>query len=186
MQTHVTTEDIQAGLAEMGGSPRDIGRLEMIVRRPGVDERQVLEQAELSLADGLAGDTWRQRGSSHTPDGSARLEAQITLVNSRIIQLLARDRSRWPLAGDQLFVDFDLSSDNLRPGQRLVIGTAILEVSDLPHTGCDKFTARFGSAATHFVNSAEGQHLRRRGLNTRVVQPGAIRVGDTISKIDAV
>lgn len=185
MHTHVTAEEIQAGLAEMGESPREIGRLEMIVLRPAVDEREVLGQAEISLADGLVGDTWRQRGSKHTADGSAQPEAQVTLVNSRVMQLLARDRSRWPLAGDQLFVDLDLSQDNLQPGQRLAVGTAILEVSDLPHTGCDKFSARFGSAATRFVNSAEGLRLRRRGLNTRAIRPGAIRVGDRVSKIDA-
>jgi MOSC domain-containing protein YiiM len=101
-------------------------------------------------------------------------------MNSRVIALLAGDKERWPLAGDQLYVDLDLSVDNLPPGTRLNFGSAVVEVSDRPHTGCKKFAARFGLDALQFVNSPQGKQLRLRGLHARVVQPGVIRVGDIV------
>lgn len=172
--------DYETRLGQAGQSPADEGVVEMIVRRPGVDQREVLQEAELSLVDGLVGDSWRARGSK---SGPANPEAQVTLMNSRIIQLVAQEAARWPLAGDQLFVDLDLSIANLPPGQRLAIGTAVIEISAVPHTGCDKFTARFGGDATRFVNSPEGRQQRRRGANARVVQPGIIRQGDRVRKV---
>jgi len=182
---HLSLAEMHAGLAALGQSPPDAGRLEMIVSRPVTEERRVLDEAELDLAEGLVGDNWRARGSRSTPDGSAHPEAQITLMNSRVIQALAQERARWPLAGDQLFVDLDLSQANLPPGQRLAVGGAVLEISAMPHTGCDKFTARFGSDATKLVNSQEGLAQRRRGVNARVVQAGVVRVGDTVRKVTA-
>ncbi len=179
----LTEDELQARLAELDFSPADNGTLEMIVCRPNAGERLVLEHANLSLADGLIGDNWRARGSSHTQDGSAHLEMQITLMNSRIIQVIAQDRSRWSLAGDQLFIDLDLSQDNLPPGQQIAIGTVVLEITDVPHTGCKKFTERYGHGATRFVNSVEGRQLRRRGVNARVIRPGALCIGDRVSKI---
>lgn len=184
MDTHLTLTELESGLIAAGSSPQDRGTVEMIVARPAVDERRLLERAELDLVEGLTGDTWRVRPSKNTPDGSANPDAQITLMNSRVIHLLAQDRSRWALAGDQLYVDLDLSVENLPPGQRLAIGTAVLEVTAQPHTGCDKFMERFGPDATKFVNAFEGRHQRRRGMNARVVQPGTICVGDLITKID--
>ncbi len=155
----------------------------MIVGRRGVGERDVLEEAELDLVEGLIGDTWRTRGSSNTRDGSADPDAQVTVMNARAIALVAGSRDRWPLAGDQLFVDFDLSAENVPPGTRLAIGGAVIEVTDQPHTGCGSFMRRFGRDATKFVNSPQGRRLQLRGINTRVIQAGRIRVGDLARKL---
>ncbi|HEV2708134.1 MAG TPA: MOSC domain-containing protein [Pyrinomonadaceae bacterium] len=180
---HLTTAELEAGLAEIRRSPRDEGRLELIVRRPRVDEREVLTEGELHLAEGLVGDSWRQRRSSRTPDGAPHPEMQLNIMNSRVIALIAQDESRWPLAGDQLYLDLDLSEDNLPAGTRLALGSAVIEVTPQPHTGCKKFVARFGLEAMVFVNSPVGKQLRLRGINARVVQPGVIRVGQTVKKI---
>lgn len=180
---HLTLPDLEAGLAELGASPHDNGTVVMIVRRPDFGERQVIESAELDTVQGMIGDNWLSRGSRSMPDGSANPGAQITIMNSRVIQAIAQDEARWPLAGDQLFIDIDISDENMPAGQRLAIGTAILEISEIPHTGCAKFTERFGSGAIHFVNSKEGRAMRRRGVNARVIQSGTIRMGDTATKI---
>ena len=177
-----TTAELEAALGQIRQSPADRGTLEMIVRRPSVNQRDVLEAAALDATVGLAGDTWNQRRSSRTPDGSPHPEMQLTLMNTRVIDVVAGSRDRWPLAGDQLFVDLDLSQANLPPGTRLAIGEAVIEVSTQPHTGCDKFVARFGLDAMKFVNSPVGRQLNLRGINARVVQPGRIRVGDRVQK----
>jgi MOSC domain-containing protein YiiM len=178
--THLTTEELLAGLEHIRHSPKSAGRLEAIVIRPAVDLRETLTEARLSPAQGLEGDTWQTRPSSRTPDHSAHPDMQLTLMNARVIQLIAQDKERWPLAGDQLYIDLDLSVENLSPGTRLAIGeTAIVEVTSQLHTGCNKFAARFGDEAWKWVNSPLGKELRLRGVNTRVVQPGTIRVGDT-------
>jgi len=181
---HLTVAELEKGLADSGESPADKGTLEMIVSRPGVGERLIVERAELEVDAGLTGDNWLERGSKLTEDGSAHPESQIAIMNSRIIHLLAGDRARWPLAGDQLYIDFDVSSENLPTGQRIGIGTALLEITELAHTGCAKFTERFGRDAIRFVNSAEGRQLRRRGLFARIIQPGFVKVGDVVRKID--
>jgi MOSC domain-containing protein YiiM len=175
--------ELEAGMDYIRQSPKDQGTLRMIVRRPSVDEREVLREGELSLEEGLVGDTWKIRVNKHSSDGRANPNKQITIMNARTIALLAQVQERWPLAGDQLYADFDLSDDNLPPGTRLAIGSAILEVSADPHTGCDKFSARFGLEALKFVNSPEGKRLHLRGINTKVRQAGTIRVGDAIRKV---
>ncbi|MDQ2690803.1 MAG: MOSC domain-containing protein [Chloroflexota bacterium] len=181
---YVSKEQLEAGMDYIRQSPKDLGLLKMIVRRPLEDEREILEEGELNLSEGLVGDTWKMRSSRHTRDGSANPESQITIMNARASELVAQDRERWPLAGDQLYVDMDLSDENLPPGTQLAIGSAILEVSAQPHTGCKKFSTRFGVEAMKFVNSPEGRHLHLRGINTRVVRGGLIRVGDRVKKID--
>jgi len=181
---YLSLMELEAGLDDIRQAPKDHGTLKMIVCRPDVDEREVLHEGRLDLLEGLAGDNWKVRGSRHTPDGSANLYAQITVMNARATALLAQGEERWPLAGDQLYVDFDLSEDNIPPGTQLAIGSAILEVSAQPHSGCKKFSDRFGVEAVKFVNSPEGKRLHLRGINTRVVRPGVIRVGDTVRKID--
>lgn len=179
----LTMKELEAGLDEIRQSPRDGGKLALIVRRPRIDAREILAEGELNPVEGLVGDNWRMRGSTRTPDGSPQPDKQLTIMNSRVISLLAPDETRWPLAGDQLFVDLDLSLENLPPGTRLALGTAVLEVTPLPHTGCKKFMARFGPEALNFVNSPVGKQLRLRGINARVIEPGIIRVGDTAQKL---
>jgi hypothetical protein len=177
---HKTNAELEAGLEFIRQSPKDNGVLELIVRRPRPGEREVLQIGELDLREGLVGDGWLARGSSATPDGSAHPDAQITLMNIRVIALLSQDRERWPLAGDQLYLDLDLSADNLPPGTRLAIGSAVLAVSALPHTGCASFLQRFGADALRFVNSPVGKQLHLRGINARVLRPGTIRVGELV------
>jgi hypothetical protein len=180
---HLTMTELEAGLDEIRRAPRDTGVLRLIVRRPAVGEREVLETGELNAFEGLAGDTWRFRTSSRTADGSPHPDMQLNVINSRAVALVAGDPSRWALAGDQLIVDLDLSVENLPPWTRLAIGTAVIEVTDQPHTGCDKYVARFGVDAMKFVNSPLGRSLNLRGINARVVQPGAIRRGDAVRKM---
>ena len=175
---HLTTEQLEAGLEHIRQSPADGGSLLMIVRRPGTDEREVVEEAALDVDVGLVGDNWKARGSPRTPDGKANPEAQITMMNSRLLALLAQSEERWPLAGDQLVIDMDLSVDNLPPGTRLSIGSAMVEISAKPHTGCEKFEDRFGREALRFISTPLGRSLRLRGVNTKVVRSGTIRVGD--------
>jgi hypothetical protein len=180
----LTTEELEAGLDEILGSPADEGTVELIARRPAVDEREVVDEAELDLEEGLVGDNWHARGSKSTDDGSSNQLAQLTLANSRAVDLVAAgDRERWALAGDQFYVDFDISEANLPAGTRLALGTAVIEVSELPHTGCVKFSARFGNDAHRFVNTQAHRHLHLRGINARVVEPGTVRRGDAIRKL---
>lgn len=174
---------VMEGIAHVAASPRDRGTLEMIVRRPAVGDREVLDAGELTPEDGLVGDNWRARGSLHTLDRSAEPARQVTVMNARAVALFAGERDRWPLAGDQLFVDLDLSCDNLPAGTRLRIGEAVVEVSAEPHTGCAKFRARFGADAVRTANSPEGRRLRLRGINASVVTPGTVRTGDPVEKL---
>ena len=183
---HLSMTELEVGIPYIHQSPKDNGILKMIVQRPADEEREVIEHGELNLSEGLLGDNWKTRGNKHTADGSANINAQITVMNSRTIELVAQEQERWPLAGDQLYIDMDLSHDNLPPGTRLAIGSAVIEVSAEPHTGCKKFSARFGVEAMKFVNSIEGKRLHLRGINTRVVQGGTIRVGDVVRKITRV
>lgn len=172
-------------LAEVLRSPADRGRLELIVRRPAVDEREVLASGELDVAVGLVGDNWLARGSRGTPDGRADADAQLNIMNVRCARLVAGSDERVPLAGDQLFVDFDLSPANLPAGTRLRIGSAVIEVTDKPHTGCAKFTRRFGLAIHRWINGHVGKQHRLRGICAKVVVPGTVTTGDEIVKLPA-
>lgn len=169
-------DELNAGLASIAGSPPDEGRLEMVVRRPAEDEREVVTEARIEPGRGLVGDSWSSRAKVSP-------EAEVTPMNARCTALLAGTKERWPLAGDQLYVDLDLSERNLPPGSRLRVGEAVLEVSAKPHRGCAKFAARFGDEALGFVNSEQGRAARLRGLNARVVAAGTIRVGDVAAKV---
>jgi hypothetical protein len=176
-----TLADLEAMLDGICDAPTETGVIVLIVRRPAVDEREVVNEIRLDLAEGLVGDSWRARGSRSTPDGSADPQAQLTVMNARAAQAIAGDVARWPLAGDQIYADFDIGIEHLPPGTRLAIGDAEIEVSEKPHTGCAKFSARFGTDALRFVNSREGRQLRLRGMNARITKSGTVRVGDPIS-----
>ncbi|MFL5318156.1 MAG: MOSC domain-containing protein [Myxococcaceae bacterium] len=175
--------ELEAGLPHVRAAPATDGRLELIVRRPAELLRETLAAAELTAEHGLVGDNWRVRGSRHTADRSAEPNKQITVINSRCAALFAHSRERWPLAGDQLYVDFDLSFANLPIGARFSVGNIVLEVSPEPHLGCGKFADRFGVDALKFVNSKVGRELRLRGLNARVISGGSVKVGDAVKKL---
>lgn len=178
-----TAEELAAGLAAVRAAPADAGTVELIVRRPGVDEREVVATGRLTPADGLEGDHWRARGSRSMPDGSADPERQLTLMNARFVDLICGgDRDAWALAGDQLYVDLDLSLESLPAGTRLSLGDAQIEITEPPHTGCAKFSARFGSEALRVANSPDGRALRLRGAHARVVEAGEVRAGDAIRR----
>jgi MOSC domain-containing protein YiiM len=180
--TYLATEDLDAGLDEVRNSPKDDGRVELIVRRPAEKQREVVDEARLDLADGLVGDSWNVRGSKHN-GGRPDPNRQLTLMNSRAAALVAGTTDHGGLAGDQIYVDFDLSGANVPPGTRLRVGNAVVEVSDAPHTGCAKFSARFGLDALRFVNSKAGRELNLRGINTKIVEGGTVRTGDPVRKI---
>jgi hypothetical protein len=180
---HLTTSELEAGLDEINASPTDDGVLKMIVRRPAVGQRDILSEGQLDLVDGLVGDNWRQRSSRRTADGSPHPDMQLNLMSSRVVALVAQHESRWHLAGDQLFVDLDLSEANLPAGTQLAIGQTVIEVTAQPHTGCSKFVERFGVDAMKFVNAPERSHLHLRGINARVVRAGTLRVGDRVCKL---
>ncbi len=182
---HLGPEALEAGLEAILQSPEDEGVLELLVRRPAENQREILEEGFLDLEVGLVGDNWKTKGSSKTADGSSHPGMQLNIMNSRVIALVAQNKERWALAGDQLFLDLDLSEENLPPGTRLSLGSATLEITEVPHNGCKKFVARFGLEAMKFVNSDRGKGLHLRGLNARVVQSGVIRVGDVAKKLSA-
>lgn len=181
--THLNKEQLENGLVGISKSPKDHGTIEMIVSRPEENERVVLEEGTLDLEVGLVGDNWKTRGSSRSKDEFGHPEMQLNLMNSRCVDLLAQDKERWKLAGDQLFVDFDLSEENFPPGTKLAIGTAIIVRTEIPHLGCKKFVERFGLDAMKFVNSSVGKKMNLRGVNAKVVTPGVIKTNDVMKKV---
>lgn len=179
----LTKAELEAGLPALRQSPKDDGELKLIVRRPKVNGRDVVLEAMLDPIEGMVGDNWRYRSSSRTEDGTPHPDMQLNIINTRLMTLISPDEARWQLAGDQLFLDLDLSKENLPAGTRLSLGNAIIEVTAQPHTGCKKFVQRFGLDAMRFVNSEFGRTLQLRGINAKVVQAGVIRVGDMAKKM---
>lgn len=179
---HVSLEDLRQGLDAIRQSPKDRGVLRAIVIRPETDARVSLQRCELSPEGGVHGDNWAKGCWMSLPDGRPHPDVQVTMMNARTIALIAQDEARWPLAGDNLFVDLDLSQDNLPPDTRLTVGSVVLEITEVPHKGCRKFAERYGVDATRFVNSREGLQLHLRGIYARIVEPGVIAVGDVREK----
>lgn len=175
--------ELEQGLAYIQQAPADAGRVELIVCRPATNERRVLQAAALSVADGLAGDNWKRRGYRKSPGGEAHPAMQLTLMNARVMTTIAGDKEHWAPAGDQFYVDFDLSTNNVSPGTRLALGSAVIEVTSEPHLGCMKFASRFGKDATLFVNSDIGKRLNLRGINAKVVQAGVVSRSDMLRKL---
>jgi hypothetical protein len=176
------TRDLDQHLEHVLASPRDAAPLELIVARPALGERVILEVAVLDEKNGLVGDGWLARGSRSRPDRSANPAAQLTLMSTRVLAAIEPDRSRWPLAGDQLHLDLDLSAENLPAGTRLTVGAAVLEVTELPHTGCAQFSARFGADALRWISTPTGRANRMRGMYVRIVTGGTVRLGDIVRK----
>lgn len=173
---HRSTADLEESLDQILDAPEDNGRIEMIVRRPNEDEREVIDVGELNGEFGLVGDNWSRRGQDDR-------QSQITLMSSRVVAAMSDGRHQWPLAGDQIYVDMDLSVDNLPSGARLSLGDAVIQISEIPHTGCQKFASRFGAEALRFANIGEGKARRFRGVYAWVVEDGMIRTGDKVSKL---
>ncbi len=182
--THLTRAELQAGLSHILNSPQDDGVLEAIVIRPEPGQRQDLQGCEISLAGGTHGDRWAKGCWMRTEDGKPHPDVQICIMNARCIALIAQQRERWPLAGDNLFIDLDLHPENLPPGQRLRVGTAVIEITAVKHAACASFAEHYGRSAVVFVNARQGSALRLRGVYARVVEDGRVRVGDRVVKVD--
>jgi hypothetical protein len=177
---HLTAAEIEAKIADVLASPKNDGTLEMIVRRPAENRREVVENGFLSVENGLVGDNWLLRGSSRTDNGLGHPEMQLNLMNWRFVNLVAGSRERVQLAGDQLFVDLDLSPDNIPPGSQLSIGQAVIQITEIPHLGCKKFVERFGIDAMKYANSDFGRSHNLRGVNAKVVTAGNIAAHDSV------
>jgi hypothetical protein len=174
--------DLDPAYADLRAAPRDAAPVTLLVARTSRDEREIVNEAVLDIEEGMVGDDWKARGSSSHPDGSANPEAQLALMSTRVLAAIEPDPARWPLAGDQVCLDLDLSEENLPAGTRLLIGEAEVEVTALPHTGCSKFAARFGHDALRWISTHDGRALRMRGMYVRVVRSGIVRTGDVVRK----
>lgn len=183
---HLSAAEIEARIGDVIDSPKNPGTLEMIVRRPAENAREVVDTGFLCIDNGLVGDNWLIRGSSRTDNGLGHPEMQLNLMNWRFANLIAGGRDRVQLAGDQLFVDLDLSPDNIPPGTRLSFGDAVIEITPIPHLGCKKFVERFGIDAMKYANSDFGRSHNLRGVNAKVIRSGNVSTGRVVSKLPVI
>jgi MOSC domain-containing protein YiiM len=180
-----TTAELESALDDLRAAPTGAGTLRLVVRRPEHAERELLDEGVLDAETGLVGDNWLARATTRAVAEGRHFDAQVTVMSSRMVDLLADTDPERVMAGDQLYVDLDLSHDHLPTGTRIGIGAdAVLEVSAKPHAGCKKFLNRFGPDALAFVNCDEGRRLRLRGLNARIVTGGVVRPGDVVRRLD--
>lgn len=163
---------LETRLAELPPAPRDLGTLTLIVRRREGGTRELLERVALTPEEGLPGDAWGRRPPLNP-------EAQLAVIQTDIAELIANGQPL-PLFGDNLFLNLDLSRENLPTGSRLRVGAAVLEVTPKPHNGCAKFHARFGAAALRFASHPDRRHLNLRGIYLKVVEGGELAVGDAV------
>lgn len=183
MAKHLSREELMAGLPHILAAPKDEGALKAIMVRPQSEARQDVDSIHVSLAGGVEGDHWAKGCWMSTEDGKPHPDVQICIMNARCIDLIAGGRDNWAPAGDNLFIDMDLTPDNLPPGTRIAVGAAVLEITATPHNGCAKFIERYGRDACVFVNTGEGKRYRLRGIYGRVIQDGRVSVGDTVTKL---
>ena len=180
---HKTRAELEAALEHILASPADGGAVELLQIRPARGEREVLSSVRVTAAGGAEGDRWLASARKDENTGELWPDTQLTLMNSRMIEAIAGEKKNWPPAGDQLFVDLDLSTENLPAGQRLAIGSAIIQITAEPHLGCDQFIARYGIDACRYINSRRGRELRLRGVNAKIVQDGEISTGNVATKV---
>ncbi|MBL1275715.1 MAG: hypothetical protein COB30_006485 [Ectothiorhodospiraceae bacterium] len=181
---HATLPEIKEKMDWVLAAPKDNGRVELLVVRPAVNQRETPQQVMFTPQLGVVGDNWLADCWKKRPNGESDPEVQVAIMNARMIEVLTQDKALWPLAGDQLFVDLDLSENNLAVGDRLQIGATVLEITAEPHQGCGKFKQRFGAKAMAFVNSTTGDAHRLRGVYAKIVREGMVSVLDSITKLD--
>lgn len=182
---HRTMADLKAALPHILAAPKDGGDLRMIVVRPASGQRETPATARLTGAGGVEGDHWSKGCWRTTEAGDPHPDVQICMMSSRTIEAIAGDPENWAPAGDNLFLDLDLTPDNLATGDRLEIGTTLLEITAEPHHGCQSFIDRYGRDACLFVNLGDGKRYALRGRYARVLRDGDITVGDTVTVIRA-
>jgi MOSC domain-containing protein YiiM len=172
LHAHLTRESLEQRFHELPAPPLDVGKVALVVRRPDAGVRELPPRARLTVEGGLEGDRW-----AAGPD--RKVESQVTLMRADVSRLVANGQPV-ELCGDNLLVELDLSKENLPAGTRIEIGTALCEVTPKPHTGCSKFSGRFGADALAFAAGPEHASRRLRGIHVRVLEDGEVSPGDVI------
>ncbi len=181
---HPTLEQLELSLETIAASPSKQGTVELIISRPETGKRVVHTIGNFSKTGGLEGDNWANDCWKTLPDGKSDPIVQIAITNTRLLAAICPDKSRWPLAGDQIYTELNLSKTNLPVGTRLSAGTVILEITQEPHLGCSQYAEHFGKDSLKFTLTPRGRELNLRGIYAKVIKSGSINTGDRISKID--
>jgi hypothetical protein len=171
----VTFEELEASFQALPPAGIGRGQLHLIVVRTGGGAHTTPAQVAISPKRGLDGDRW-----SKTP--KREVDGQVSLMDARVASLLVGgERDRLHLPGDNFHVDLDLGEAALPVGSQLRLGTALLEITALPHAGCAKFRARFGDDALRWVNHRSFRARRLRGVFCRILEGGVASLGDAIA-----